>query len=278
MQYDPICMDPIEIDEEFPPTTDSVEFKSHFDKLNGVMLMPQGIGPHPTILLLHGFPGYERNFDLAQVLRRAGWNVLVFHYRGSWGSEGKYSFKHVIEDVEAAVEYLRLESTCKRYRIDPNKLAIIGHSLGGFAALMYASSHSDVKGICSIAGYNLGEIGDMLYEDSNAAKALAIEWIEYINPLSETTTQDLIKEVILNKENYNLIRFAKQISKLPLMIIGAKHDTVAIPSIHHTKLVNAVKAENPCSFKEVTLCTEHCFSDKRIALAKELLTWLKQIY
>jgi hypothetical protein len=34
---------------------------------------------------LHGFPGNERNFDVAQALRRAGYAALVFHYRGSWG-------------------------------------------------------------------------------------------------------------------------------------------------------------------------------------------------
>lgn len=277
MQYDPICMDPIETDQEFPSMIDSVKFKSHLDLVNGVMLMTQGRGPHPTILLLHGFPGHERNFDLAQILRRAGWNVLVFHYRGSWGSEGKYSFKHVIEDVEAAVNYLRLESTCDRYRINPDKIVIIGHSLGGFAALMYASEHSNVKGICSISGYNLGEVGELLNEDSAAIAAYTIEWRENLSPLSQTSIEELINEIIMNKENYNLVRYAKQISKCKLMLLAAENDTTAIVSTHHTKLVNAVKAEKPLCFKEITLCTGHCFSSKRIALAKELLIWLKDI-
>ena len=61
------------------------------------------------VLLLHGFPGNERNLDLAQALRRAGWTVVFFHYRGAWGSGGDFSFAHVLEDVARMLdELLRL--------------------------------------------------------------------------------------------------------------------------------------------------------------------------
>jgi pimeloyl-ACP methyl ester carboxylesterase len=53
--------------------------------LNAVLYIAAGEGPHPNVLLLHGLPGNEQNIDLAQSMRRAGWNVLTFHYRGSWG-------------------------------------------------------------------------------------------------------------------------------------------------------------------------------------------------
>ena len=55
------------------------------------------------VVLLHGFPGEERNLDLAHALGRSGWSVLFFHYRGAWGSEGAFSFRNVIGDVKAAV-------------------------------------------------------------------------------------------------------------------------------------------------------------------------------
>lgn len=38
-----------------------------------------GAGPHPTMLLLYGFPGTELNLDLARAVQRAGWNVLAIH-------------------------------------------------------------------------------------------------------------------------------------------------------------------------------------------------------
>ncbi len=33
--------------------------------------IPAGAGPHPTVVLLHGLPGNEKNLDLAQAMRRA---------------------------------------------------------------------------------------------------------------------------------------------------------------------------------------------------------------
>src|SRR5271154_1397645 len=68
-------------------------------RLMGIFLLASGVETHRTVILLHGFPGYEQNMDLAQALRRDGWNVLAVHYRGAWGSEGSFSFKHCMQDV-----------------------------------------------------------------------------------------------------------------------------------------------------------------------------------
>jgi len=68
------------------------------------------------VILLHGFPGNDRNLDLAQALRRDGFNLLFFIYRGARGSEGTYTFTHVIEDVGAAADFLRANAAA--YRTD----------------------------------------------------------------------------------------------------------------------------------------------------------------
>jgi hypothetical protein len=61
-------------------------------RVNAMMYLASGDQPHPTMLMLHGFPGNETNIDLMQAVRRAGWNVMRINYRGSWGSPGKFSF------------------------------------------------------------------------------------------------------------------------------------------------------------------------------------------
>src|SRR3982750_3357486 len=81
------------------------------------------------------FPGNERNLDLAQDMRRAGWDVLFFNYRGSWGTPGDFSFSHSMEDVAAAVAYLRQPENAKRLRLDPSRIVLVGHSMGGFMAV-----------------------------------------------------------------------------------------------------------------------------------------------
>ncbi|MGC2615581.1 MAG: DUF1749 domain-containing protein, partial [Terracidiphilus sp.] len=79
---------------------------SHGLLINGLAYTATGAGPHPTMVICHGLPGNEKNLDLAQAVRRAGWNAVTFNYRGSWGSPGSYSFAQNLEDADAVLAYL----------------------------------------------------------------------------------------------------------------------------------------------------------------------------
>jgi len=110
---------------------DGVTFQSKGSKLLGGLYRAEGVGPRPTALLLHGLPGIEKNLDIAYSLRDTGWNCLYFHYRGSWGSGGAYSFAGRQDDLLAAINWLQ-QQPC----VDANRLALVGHSAGGYLALM----------------------------------------------------------------------------------------------------------------------------------------------
>ena len=101
---DPVSSDPVSADAASSARLRSFNVKSDGALLNGRALLAQGKGPHPTILLLHGMPGNELNMDVAQAARRAGWNVFTFHYRGSWGSGGEFSFSNAVADTAAFTE------------------------------------------------------------------------------------------------------------------------------------------------------------------------------
>jgi uncharacterized protein len=118
-------------DAAWPAQTLAQAIPSHGVNLNAVLYTAAGAGPHPTILLLHGLPGNEQNLDLAQSIRRAGWNVLTLHYRGSWGTPGTFSFAHCLEDAAATIDWLRSAEAAPR--IDSRKLVVIGTAerLGG---------------------------------------------------------------------------------------------------------------------------------------------------
>ena len=105
---------------------------SHAAGLNAVMYSAAGVGRHPTLLLLHGFPGNEQNLDLAQAARRAGWNVLTFHYRGSWGSPGNFRFAQALEDGDAILSFIRDSANVRKLRIDTSRIVVAGHSMGGW--------------------------------------------------------------------------------------------------------------------------------------------------
>src|ERR1700761_9426143 len=93
-------------DAVHPPRMEVLHIPSGGVEINGVAYLAGGAGAHPTVVLLHGLPGNEKNLDLAQAIRRAGWNVVTFNYRGSWGSPGTFSFPGVLEDARAALAYL----------------------------------------------------------------------------------------------------------------------------------------------------------------------------
>ncbi|MCB1685750.1 MAG: hypothetical protein KDI31_14745, partial [Pseudomonadales bacterium] len=100
---DPVTQDNPETDREAPPGLIAPQIFSQGAQMNALLYTANGPGPHPTVLLLHGFPGNEKNLDLAQALRRAGFNVLFFHYRGAWGSDGDYSLPGVLDDIVTAL-------------------------------------------------------------------------------------------------------------------------------------------------------------------------------
>ena len=134
-------------DEEFPASTEAPDIPSHGARLNAIFYLASGRGPNPVVLLMHGFPGNEQNMDLAYAIRRVGWNVLVPHYRGSWGSQGAFSFANSIEDTQSAIQFLREAENVKKYRIDPKRIVLIGHSMGGFMVAYATANDSQILGL-----------------------------------------------------------------------------------------------------------------------------------
>src|SRR3569833_4192522 len=130
---DELVIKDLALDPKSPAGFAELNIPSAGSKLQAFILTANGAQKHPTILLLHGYPGNERNLDLAQVVRARGWNVVYFDYRGSWASQGSFAFKNCVQDVVNVVAF------CKQYadsfRIDTNNIALFGHSMGGWVCL-----------------------------------------------------------------------------------------------------------------------------------------------
>src|SRR4051795_12640090 len=126
-------------DAKFPAHNQQLLIPSHGVGMNAVLFEASGKGPHPTVILMHGLPGNERNLDLAQAIRRVGWDVLAFTYRGAWGSPGDFSISNAMEDTRAALEFARSGAGAK-LGIDKSHIVLAGHSMGGSTAAMAAAS------------------------------------------------------------------------------------------------------------------------------------------
>lgn len=277
MNYNPISEDPTTVDLKFPPTMLPAFFTSHGSKLLGTMLLANGEGPHPIIILLHGFPGNENNFDLAHVFRRMGFNVMIFHYRGSWGSEGKFSFSNCLQDVGSVIDFLRLDETAEKFRVDPKRIVLIGHSQGGFNALMTTAGMNDITNCVSIAGFNFGYFGKLL-KQFPAAREITLEGLKNGSAIINSAEREILyEEIISHSDDWDLIDRVKSLSSKNVLMIGARRDFVAAIDIHHNPLVNSMIERKPTFFEHHILNCGHSFSDKRIELAKILVDWLKRI-
>ena len=82
-----------------PASMEEVAIQSHGSRMNGIVYMAAGAGAHPLVIFFHGYPGNERNLDLAQAVRRAGYQALYVDFRGMWGSGGTFSFANGLEDA-----------------------------------------------------------------------------------------------------------------------------------------------------------------------------------
>jgi len=140
---EPILLRDIPNDPSAPAKMIELNIPSGGSKLQGLMYMASGNHLHPTIFLLHGYPGNERNLDLAQVLRANGWNVIYFNYRGAWGSQGQFSLKNCVEDVVNAVHYIEKEK--KQFKVDTSNLVLFGHSMGGWVTLKSVQQLPEIK-------------------------------------------------------------------------------------------------------------------------------------
>jgi uncharacterized protein len=264
-------------DKANSPKMVAFQLPSHGALLNALVYVAAGAGPHPTVILLHGFPGNERNLDLAQSLRRAGWNVLFFDYRGSWGSPGDFSFTHCIEDAQAAIAWVRDGGTAKRIRGDGKTVVLVGHSMGGFVADEVGARDPSVTAVVTISAGDIGasELVRAPAEQrglvvKGLAQALAAEGMA---PLAGTTADALANEALENAAAWDFVSLAPQLASRPLLVITSD-DGLREPN---DALVEAVRKAGSQEVKAVHFATDHSYSDQRIALQEAVVEELAGI-
>ena len=267
--YDPIAQDPPSIDKSNPPAILEISFLGNGQRMNGILYQANGAGPHPTLVLLHGYPGNEKNIDLAQIMRRDGYNVLFFHYRGAWGSGGSFSFSNTIEDVASAVRMLRERAS--DYRVDTDQLLLVGHSMGGFTALQGAAHDDQIKCVAALAPADFG----FLARNPQAAEAVAAS-AEELPMLAGWSRELASRDLKDNKDAFSLPGLSSDLSGKSVLLVAGSRDSVLPPAVFHTPLVEAYSAQAGLQLQHKVLPGDHSFSESRMALARLILDWAEQ--
>jgi len=256
-------------DKEFPAAVEAPDVTSHGARLNAMFYIASGRGPHPAVLLVQGFPGNEKNLDLAYSLRRAGWNVLIYHYRGSWGSAGTFSFANVIEDTQAAIQFLRDSENAKEYRMDPKKIVLIGHSMGGFMAACAASRDPEVAGLVMISAWNIGATMSGPKETHRVDRIPSAS-----SRLAGTTPAGLQAEAEANAAKWNYLDYAEALRNRPVLIVESHDRNLS----YNKEMKEALQKAGNTRVTEAYLETDHSYSDHRIALQVAVLEWLDTVF
>ena len=273
--WDPVCQDSPTSDSLYPAENQEVAIPSSGERMNGVLFIAQGPGLHPTTILLHGFPGNERNLDLAQAVRRSGWNVLTFQYRGAWGSEGAFSFTHMLEDVTAAIDFVQGPDGAAA-GCSPNQIVLIGHSLGGWAALLTAAKDPRILAVATIAACNMGRASRSLTDSTAFAEDVAGTESSLL-PLRGTSAETLTSERAAHIKDWDLLNHVPSLSAKSVLLIAGSRDEAAPVAEHHLPLLAGLESVKASKVTSVTIDSDHSFSDKRITLIRAVLSWLEAL-
>lgn len=249
-------------DAAHPARMEVLHIPSGGVEIYGVAYLAAGAGTHPTLVIAHGWPGNEKNLDLAQAVRRAGWNAVTFNYRGSWGSLGEFRFVQVPEDASNAIAYLGRPDVAAKLGIDPTKIALAGHSMGGWATAQAASKDPLLMGAVLISAADMAGIAARPRAGIIAAAIGNAETLV-------TTPEKMADELVTEVSKLTLKDAAAGLAKIPLLVLSS--DDGLAPGTD--ALAEAVRQAGG-KVDQTHEATDHSWSDKRIRLAELVIDWL----
>lgn len=222
-------------------------------QLPGTLTMPNGEGPFPAVILVHGSGPHDRDEtigpnkpfnDLALGLASNGIAVLRYDKRTKVHAT-KFSLTEEITIKEETIDdaVFAFEFLSQTEKIDPRKIFILGHSLGSMVMPRIGLKTPDADGFILMAG-NSRPLEDLILEQYEYIYSLdtkpSVEKSTMIDSLkkqvaflkSDRFTKDTPREQLplgipsgywLDLKNYDQVRTARQLPQ-PLLILQGERD------------------------------------------------------
>lgn len=191
----------------------------HGDELIGYLELPVNQTAHSFVLFAHCFTCNKNFFavkNISNALSAKGFGVLRFDFTGLGESEGDFSetnFSGNVEDLISAANYLK-----ENYKAPE---LIIGHSLGGAAAIFAASGIPEITAIATIgAPSSLNHVTHLLEDELEEIKSLGMASVNIGGRPFKIKNQFLE-----DLENKNLKTIVAQL-RIPMMILHSPEDNI----------------------------------------------------
>jgi alpha-beta hydrolase superfamily lysophospholipase len=171
-----------------------------------------------AVILLHGYKADRSTMlPIAAMLIRHGYGVIMPDFRGHGESEGeRITFSHdEVRDVEAAYQYL-----LNRSEVDPQRIGLLGNSMGSATALLYAAENPAIKAVVAQSPYTT-------VEDMVQANVRRLGFPAF--PLAPMMSFFIERKLGFSVETIAPIRHIGQISPRAVFILMGGKDTWVNP-------------------------------------------------
>lgn len=251
--------------------------------LKGKFYAAEGTGVFPTVILLQGFPGNEKDvLGLGEKFSQVGINALTFNYSGTHQSQGQWSFENTQLDIRAAFDFLRQPENIDLYKIDATRVYLGGWSYGGGMALTYAANHPDVGSVFSIAGTDHGEFFKEYADNPEMQKAVDEMFAGLAAPAGPVrfARGAMPKEIAqrgIDKMDPTLYlqKSASLLAAKDILLIGGWDDPLNKIERNMLPLHRSLKDEKARSVRITAFQDDHAFGRSREELARTIIDWLR---
>jgi len=261
---------------------DKIELISNGSLLNAFFYSCSGSKPAPVIILLHGWPGNADNpLGLAPKICAGGIHVLVFNFRGTWGSQGFHTLRNSAEDIAVAIRFLKAKENMARFGIDTSKIIVAGYSLGGGAAMTAGLHYPEVDKIISIAGADVSVFIRMLISDpdfrSNFEERTKKGVAEGGFAKISGNMTDYVDELISDIDYFDPVKHAETLKNKKILFIVGWDDLTGRMEDNALPLYRKLKGLGARQVSIVGFPDDHSFNGSRDEVAKAIVGWVKQM-
>ncbi len=150
--------------------------------------------------------------------------------------------------------------------IDPGRIAIGGHSMGGWVTAQTAASTPGLLGAVTISAGDMGVIGGL-------PPQAVLQVMTDNHETLAATPQAMADEVIAHAAAWRLDRLGDRLKDVRMLVL---HSDDGLDG-HSKAMIAAIKAAGGTRVQDAHAATDHSWSDKRITLEALVINWLQAL-